>query len=311
MSTETIEQPEANRNSPAVASLVLGALAFVFAPTALCPGVISALSCVGGVAALLAFTAGVKGIREARKNDGQGRNLAITGIAVGGLGLVLVIVLTIPSFLGPQRRMAQAMATGEAAQAGSASAAADAYFNQGIANAEAGDIDQAIRDFTKVIELAPNDAAAYYNRGIAYKRASEPDLAIADYTKTIELAPNFAKAYNSRGNAYNTSGDLKKAIADYTKCIELDPDFALAYNNRGFAYQNTGDLEQAIADFDKAIELDPDFSGAYFNRGLVYRNAGDLEQALADYTKAIELDSEYVKAYNNRGLAHLYTGDRH
>ena len=87
------------------------------------------------------------------------------------------------------------------------------------------------------------------------KRKGDLDGAIADYTKAIELKPDDAGAYNNRGNAKQTKGDLDGAIADYTKAIELKPDDAGAYCNRAAWRKAKGDLGGALADYNKAIEL--------------------------------------------------------
>ena len=52
----------------------------------------------------------------------------------------------------------------------------------------------AIDDFTRAIELDPNDAKAYNNRGIAYRYLGEYQQAIDDSTKAIELDSNDAEA---------------------------------------------------------------------------------------------------------------------
>ena len=43
----------------------------------------------------------------------------------------------------------------------------DFYFNRAYEKAENGDHYGAISDYTKVIEIDPNDANAYFNRGIS------------------------------------------------------------------------------------------------------------------------------------------------
>ena len=57
--------------------------------------------------------------------------------------------------------------------------------------------------------------------------------AIADYSKAIELNPNDAEAYSSRGVAKHHLEDYRGAIADYSKAIELNPNYTNAYFNRG------------------------------------------------------------------------------
>ena len=80
---------------------------------------------------------------------------------------------------------------------------------------------------------------------------------IEDYTKAIELNPDDAEAYHNRGAAYYDLGNLELAIKDYTKAIELDPDFARTYINRGLAYRLSGNLDKAIKDYERYLELFP------------------------------------------------------
>ena len=102
-----------------------------------------------------------------------------------------------------------------------------------------------------------SESEKHLYQGAANYRAGNLEQAIADYTKAIELDPDFAVAYNTRGFAYANSGDLEQAIADYDKAIELNPDLAVAYTNRGSAYADSGNLEQAIKDYELYLELFP------------------------------------------------------
>jgi len=179
----------------------------------------------------------------------------------------------------------------------------DAYYNRGAAKIEKGDLDGAIADFNRKIELNPKDARAYYNRGIAKQAKGDLDGAIADFSRAIELDPKHAVAYYNRGIAKQAKGDLDGAIADFSRAIELDPKHAVAYNNRGNAKDDKGDLDGAIADYSRAIELDPKHAVAYNNRGIAKEAKGDLDGAIADYNRAIELDPKLAIAYNNRGNA--------
>ena len=106
--------------------------------------------------------------------------------------------------------------------------------------------------------LQAQTTAVEFNRlGSADRQHGNIDLAIADFTKAIELDPQYAVAYSNRGNAKRLKGDLDGSLADFDKAIELKPDFAGAYNNRGLTKRFKGDYDGAVADFTKAIELDP------------------------------------------------------
>jgi tetratricopeptide (TPR) repeat protein len=85
------------------------------------------------------------------------------------------------------------------------------------------DHDLRIKGCSAIILRNPEDVIAYHNRGDAYGLKGDVDRAIADYNKAIELNPNYAPAYNSRGRAYTSKGDYIHAVADVTKAGELTP----------------------------------------------------------------------------------------
>ena len=97
--------------------------------------------------------------------------------------------------------------------------------NRGIEKGKKGDLDGAIADFTRAIELNPKDDAPYYNRAQAKWLKKDRAGAIADYTRAIELGSTNPAAYNNRGNARAENNDRDGAIADYTRAIELNPNY--------------------------------------------------------------------------------------
>ncbi len=78
-----------------------------------------------------------------------------------------------------------------------------------------------IKGCSGIIQRAPNDATAYHNRAVAYELAGDIDNAIADYTKVIEIAPSNASAYDNRGRTYASKGDYTLAVEDMAKGHEL------------------------------------------------------------------------------------------
>ena len=72
-----------------------------------------------------------------------------------------------------------------------------------------------------MIQRNPDDVTAYHNRADAYRLAGDIDSAIADYTKVIEIVPDNPSAYENRGLAYASNGDYAHAVADETKANEL------------------------------------------------------------------------------------------
>ena len=129
--------------------------------------------------------------------------------------------------------------------------------NRGIEKAKKGDLDGALADFNRAIEVNPKDDAAYYNRAQAKRLKNDSAGAIADYTRAIELGSKNPAAYNNRGNVRAENNDWDGAIADYTRAIELKPNYGRAYYNRAVAKKAKGDKNGAGTDFKHAQELDP------------------------------------------------------
>ena len=97
----------------------------------------------------------------------------------------------------------------------------------GLAAAQRGDYDEAIRLFSAALaggDLSPaNGMLAYHNRGNAYQDKGNYGRAITDYNFAIRLKPDYAQAYYSRGRAQFALGAFDAAITDFARSIALDP----------------------------------------------------------------------------------------
>lgn len=183
------------------------------------------------------------------------------------------------------------------------------YSIRGIAYALSGDLDKAISDYNKAIEINPSFTETYSNRGNAYSDSGNFKKAVSDYNKAIELDPKFASAYTNRGNAYFRFGNYKEAVSDYNRALALNPVSVLTYNNRGQAYYALGDFNLAVSDFNKAAEIEPEYVPVYNNLGLAYFDKGELDRAIAYFTKAVEISPNFAEAYNNRGSSYFNKGE--
>ena len=217
------------------------------------------------------------------------------------------------------------------------------YFDLGKESLANREIDSAITNFSRAIELDPDDVDAYYLRGLTYSLEDEYDKAIADFEKVGQLDPNHtdvkevhAAVYIARGGYYGLNRDFDRALADFETAIELDPDNtdvriapARVHVTRGISNYDEGDYGEAIADFDSAIAnferiigLDPDnadtrilFASAYFMRGIANYEEGfsdemfaDLDRALENFERALELDPNKAEAKVAVANAYLIRG---
>ena len=187
----------------------------------------------------------------------------------------------------------------------------DAYFYSKSAyqKFDNNDLNGAISDLTKLIEIDPNYHSGYSRRGYAKMILLQYEDAINDFSKAIEVKPDDILAYFNRGLSKQRSGDFVNAIIDFNKVVELDPLKFDTYTYRGDARAELKDYTNALIDYDKSIELNPRYGVAYFNRGFTKSTQmGLAKESIGDFTRAIELGLGNV-AYVNRGIAKLKLKD--
>ena len=65
---------------------------------------------------------------------------------------------------------------------------------------------------------------AYNNRGATLCERGELDKAITDYNRSIQIDPRLAVAYLNRGLVLLIQGKTTEAERDFDQCIKLDSD---------------------------------------------------------------------------------------
>jgi len=100
-----------------------------------------------------------------------------------------------------------------------------------------------------------NDVHLLFQLGTKSLREGRPEQAIANFTKILELTPQSAKAIFNRAVAKRQTGDLNGALKDYDSVIKISPKDNQAYRNRGIVKQLLGSQIGACADWGIASGL--------------------------------------------------------
>ncbi|MCU0450879.1 MAG: tetratricopeptide repeat protein [Bernardetiaceae bacterium] len=211
-----------------------------------------------------------------------------------------------------------------------------AYHGRGWQHLSLGQYAEAIRDFTKVLDLAKGGyEAAYHGRGIANFQLGNLPEALSDYLKDTKLNPRDEVCQNNLGALYEKMGKYNEALAAYEKAIALKPDYRTAINNKnelinlmmrqkkqqadqgreevltakqyydkGYEAGSVDDFVTAIRWFDRAIAADRNYKLAYDNRGYAKFKLNRYAEALADLNKSIDISlSKWT--FNQRGLVKM------
>jgi tetratricopeptide (TPR) repeat protein len=113
------------------------------------------------------------------------------------------------------------------------------YYNRADLYIELGKYQEAIADYTKLLEIRPDDYICLFTRSWAYIGLSKPDQAINDMNRAFKITPQdkFGPLYSTRGEAYMQKGKFPKALADFTRAIENYPVGALWLEQRAMVYE--------------------------------------------------------------------------
>ncbi|QDU93525.1 tetratricopeptide repeat protein [Lignipirellula cremea] len=170
----------------------------------------------------------------------------------------------------------------------------------------AGQVDNAIADCTKALDLEKGQSApTLMARGVYYASINKFDEAIADFRAAIKLKSDFELARVNLANALMGKKDYDGAIDIYDQLIETRAKNARYYVERGVAFRHKEDWDSAIDDFTRALEIEPGHQAALSSRGFVCFLKGDHEAAVKDFTQMIKLNPQDSLSYNNRGYNHF------
>jgi len=178
-----------------------------------------------------------------------------------------------------------------------------AAIDKGLALLRSGQVNNAIAEFNRALEISPQSGEAYLQRAIANARLGHLEKAVKDCDESIRLDPRQPASFTTRGLLHDRLGRHDLAVKDHTEAIKLAPAHPNCYLNRAASHLLQGQYASAIPDLDKAIRLAP-APVAYYNRGLAYAHSGRDDAAIRDCTQALRLSSTYAEAHACLGLAY-------
>ncbi|WP_107451205.1 ATP-binding protein [Streptomyces sp. RTd22] len=187
-------------------------------------------------------------------------------------------------------------------------ALARVFYLRGLARRDMHELEDALRDVERALEIFPDFESAHALRGSVYLDMDRYEQAVESLDRALELAPRYAWALAQRGEALGHLARFEECLADLTRSLELDDGNELALSNRSLVHYGLRDYESAVADITRALEIRPEWGWAYGDRAKIYCKVGWYEEALADSERGVELGSDYAASILVLALRNL---DRH
>lgn len=179
------------------------------------------------------------------------------------------------------------------------------YYQRGIAYRRAGNINEAEKNFILVTEKKPDFEGAYNALGNVYFQKGDMQKAIQNFEKVLELskdaktrslaAENAARAYAKLAQDLLADQKHKQAIEMLNKAVERSK-YDSAFLLLAQAYNEIGEYDKAIEAADKALNNRKNISkgGPFYYKGLAFKAKGDIEKAKEAFKEGLA-DPKYKK----------------
>jgi len=146
----------------------------------------------------------------------------------------------------------------------------------------AGRLDVAIKEYARVLRLAPNAPDVYNNLGVALRSAGRPQAAVACYRRSLGIRPGAAGAYTNLGNALRDLGETTRAVEAHRRAVKHAPKSPKALYNAGLAFREGGHSKVALEHFNRAVKLEPTYALCRVDHAITLLQLGEWQRGFKE-----------------------------
>jgi len=185
---------------------------------------------------------------------------------------------------------------------------AQTLFQNGLAELQKGNVDEADLLFLKSYELDQENVDVLNLLGIRqYQQTNYPE-AIRLLSKANLLRGDSAQTLSNLGLAHNAIENFEKALEFFELAIAIDCKTPEIHNNRGNALKGLIRNTEALEAYKSALHLRPNYAEALSNQGIIFLEQQDYVQAIEYFERALQLNPKLATAFNSLGNAFTELG---
>src|SRR6478752_829929 len=152
--------------------------------------------------------------------------------------------------------------------------------------AHKGDVESAIVEMNRALELAPDDVPNLCLRAALCTSRAKYDQAETDLKRAAKLAGFNPDVQVQLGVLFCKRARWREAIEPLRAAIAAEPKHALAYYHLGDAYNSVDDLPAALSAYETAAQLEPRNERPLMRIGVVLDRLGRPAEAAVAYRRA-------------------------
>lgn len=174
---------------------------------------------------------------------------------------------------------------------------ADLYHHRGQVYTLLDQLDSALNDFRRAVELAPHHGITFvhkcyaeYRMAVQQQNGFKLNEIMNEFTEAIDRYPDCTECYSIMAQILSDQGRFGPADEFFAKASKIDPNNATIYVHRGLLQlQWNANMDEALKLINEAIKVDDKCEFAYETLGTIEVQRGNLDAAAELFDKAIAL----------------------
>ncbi len=167
--------------------------------------------------------------------------------------------------------------------------------------------DQALRKgkeaARKALDLDDSLASSHLAMGVVYDQEYDRKNAEKEFSRGLELNPNDSLTWQQHGNHLLSDGRFSEAIAEQERALRLDPLSPVINANLARAFYYARQYDQAILQAQQTLKLEPNYPIALLWLERADRHKGMFDEAFAAQLAACRPENRaaFERAYRSSG----------
>jgi tetratricopeptide (TPR) repeat protein len=167
----------------------------------------------------------------------------------------------------------------------------DLWLIAGYVDVHNGDLQTAVDDFTRALQLEPNMAMGYMNRGYVLNDLRMATRAQRDFTEALKLRPNYGEAHLGLAYSYLELRQPRPALRETETAEKLLGDSRPIHLARAESFRQQVMLAKAVPEYEAALNNQPEDVPARLSLADAQYRLGRYEASIASLKEALKYNS--------------------
>ena len=186
---------------------------------------------------------------------------------------------------------------------------ADLHFNLGLCYQQQEDWKNAAQHFKRACDLDHAHLHAHLYAAAAYEKLQDFLPALVAVKRATQINTESFEAWHQLGSIYRHIERLEDAIEPYRKAMELQPNNLHVIMDLANALNMLNQHEEALKLYQTIVEKNPNAISALYNFGFTLKKMDKLDRALEIYKEVLAKKPDYAPVHFSLSSIYLSLGD--